>query len=201
MLAESGGTPHQVTALVSNPLNPGDWSDEVAEIFDLPFEWLAHPEYNTTAARDHFCEVQKVYEALFRPKGVGRLSESVFSKYGVGQQDAIPDAIREQALGELFDRAARHMVGIPYETSVTEDHLRKALETKATTKSRCSTLKHKSKRISQVGTSKTSVVTITSRFGSEGLPFSRTGDPATGDFGDAIIIKKFGEVPDDLSTL
>jgi len=31
--------------------------------------------------------------------------------------------------------------------------------------------------------------------------FSRTGDPATGDFGDAKIIKKFGEVPDDLSTL
>jgi hypothetical protein len=33
------------------------------------------------------------------------------------------------------------------------------------------------------------------------LAFSRTGDPATGDFGDAKIIKKFGEVPDDLSTL
>jgi hypothetical protein len=54
----------------------------------------------------------------------------VFSKYGVGQQDAIPNAIREQALGELFDRAARHMVGIPYETSVTEDQLRGALGAK-----------------------------------------------------------------------
>jgi hypothetical protein len=28
--------------------------------------------------------------------------------------------------------------------------------------------------------------------------FSRSGDPATGDFGDAIVLKKFGEVPDDL---
>jgi hypothetical protein len=27
------------------------------------------------------------------------------------------------------------------------------------------------------------------------------GDPATGDFGDAKVIKKFGEVPDDLTTL
>ena len=130
VLAESGGTPHQATALVSNPLNPGDWSDEVAETFDLPFEWLAHPEYNTTASRDRFCEVQKVYEALFRPNEIGRLSDSVFSKYGLGQQDVIPEAIREQALGELFDRAARHMVGIPYETSVTEDQLRTALEIK-----------------------------------------------------------------------
>jgi hypothetical protein len=33
------------------------------------------------------------------------------------------------------------------------------------------------------------------------VAFSGTGDPATGDFGDAKIIKKFGEVPDDLSTL
>lgn len=33
------------------------------------------------------------------------------------------------------------------------------------------------------------------------VAFSRTGDPATGDFGDAKVIKKFGEVPDDLSTL
>src|SRR6266436_3657692 len=33
------------------------------------------------------------------------------------------------------------------------------------------------------------------------VAFSRTGDPATGDFGDAKVIKKFGEVPDDLITL
>jgi hypothetical protein len=26
-------------------------------------------------------------------------------------------------------------------------------------------------------------------------------DPATGDFGDAVVLKKFGEVPDDLSAL
>lgn len=33
------------------------------------------------------------------------------------------------------------------------------------------------------------------------VAFSRTGDPSSGDFGDANIIRKFGEVPDDLSTL
>jgi hypothetical protein len=31
------------------------------------------------------------------------------------------------------------------------------------------------------------------------VAFSRTGDPDTGDFGDAEVIKKFGDVPDDLS--
>jgi len=33
------------------------------------------------------------------------------------------------------------------------------------------------------------------------IAFSRSGDPATGDFGDATVIRKFGEVPDDLSAL
>ena len=29
----------------------------------------------------------------------------------------------------------------------------------------------------------------------------RTGDPATGDFSDATVIRKFGDVPEDLSAL
>jgi hypothetical protein len=31
------------------------------------------------------------------------------------------------------------------------------------------------------------------------VAFSRTGDPATGDFGDAMVIRKCGDVPSDLS--
>jgi hypothetical protein len=33
------------------------------------------------------------------------------------------------------------------------------------------------------------------------IAFSRTGDPAIGDFSNAKVLKKFGDVPDDLSTL
>jgi len=33
------------------------------------------------------------------------------------------------------------------------------------------------------------------------VAFSRTGDPAMGDFSDAVVLKAFGEVPDDLSEL
>ena len=31
------------------------------------------------------------------------------------------------------------------------------------------------------------------------VAFSRTRDPATGDFSDAKVLKKFGDMPDDLS--
>jgi hypothetical protein len=33
------------------------------------------------------------------------------------------------------------------------------------------------------------------------IAFSRSGDPATGGFGDAKMIRRFGDVPDDLSAL
>jgi hypothetical protein len=33
------------------------------------------------------------------------------------------------------------------------------------------------------------------------LAFSRTGDAATGELGDAKLIRKFGDVPEDLSAL
>jgi hypothetical protein len=33
------------------------------------------------------------------------------------------------------------------------------------------------------------------------VAFSRSGDPATGDFGDAKLLRKFGDVPGDLSAL
>jgi hypothetical protein len=33
------------------------------------------------------------------------------------------------------------------------------------------------------------------------VAFSRTGDPATGDFSDTTVLRKFGDVPDDLSAL
>jgi len=33
------------------------------------------------------------------------------------------------------------------------------------------------------------------------LAFSRTGHPTSGEFGDAKVIRRFGDVPDDLSAL
>jgi hypothetical protein len=33
------------------------------------------------------------------------------------------------------------------------------------------------------------------------VAFSRTGDPMMGEFSDAQLLKKFGDVPDDLSSL
>jgi HNH endonuclease len=131
VLAESGGLPAQKVGLVVNPLDPRAWSSKAGELFDVPFEWLAQPAYDTNEGRDRLIELQKVYFDIFKSKEVSRLSDSVFSEYGLGQNDVIPEAIRDEALGRLFDRAARYFVGIPYEEAVPEDVLRKALARKS----------------------------------------------------------------------
>jgi hypothetical protein len=33
------------------------------------------------------------------------------------------------------------------------------------------------------------------------VAFSRTGDPSAGEFGDAVVLRSFGDVPEDLSGL
>ncbi len=33
------------------------------------------------------------------------------------------------------------------------------------------------------------------------VAFSRTGDPGSGEFGDAVVLRSFGDVPSDLSAL
>jgi hypothetical protein len=33
------------------------------------------------------------------------------------------------------------------------------------------------------------------------VAFSRTGDPGSGEFADSVLLKAFGEVPDDLNAL
>jgi hypothetical protein len=59
VLAEHGGTPNQVTGLVSDPLSPGDWSGAAARLFDVPFDWLSQPKYDIGMARSRFTGVMK----------------------------------------------------------------------------------------------------------------------------------------------
>jgi hypothetical protein len=122
VLAESGATPGQATALVSNPLNPRDWSGAAARLYDVPFDWLSQPKYDVEMARVRFTEVMAPISAPSAPN-----RWELFGKYGLGPNDQIPPEIREQALGEIFDRIARHMIGAPYEAAITTEELRKAL--------------------------------------------------------------------------
>jgi hypothetical protein len=128
VLADSGGVPDQVTALVSNPLDPGVWSDRAATSFDVPFDWLAQPRHDLPEAQARFSAVMETYFNLFRPKEIGRLSDKVFGKHGLGPNDNIPAELREETINELLHRVAHHAVGLPFVTPITVEELKQALK-------------------------------------------------------------------------
>ena len=45
VLAEAGGTPNARIGLISNPLEPSEWSDTIADEIDIDFAWLDAPDY------------------------------------------------------------------------------------------------------------------------------------------------------------
>jgi hypothetical protein len=128
VLAERGGVPGQVTGLVSNPLNPGVWSDRAARSFDVPFNWLEQPRHDLPEAQARFTAVMETYFNIFRPKEIERLSSKVFRKHGLGPNDNIPAELREETINELLRRMAHHAVGLPFVTPITMEELKRALK-------------------------------------------------------------------------
>lgn len=126
VLAESGGTPNRMTALVSNPLSPSDWSDDVATEFEQSFEWLEKPEYydDFDTQRQRVADVMKNYFDIFRNKELHRIMDSVFDKHGVGEDDPIPHEKRDAIFSEISARLAAHMLGLPYENRMAPDQVK-----------------------------------------------------------------------------
>lgn len=129
VLAESGGVPSERIGLVSNPLSPSDWSDEAAALFDVPFEWLDHPEYDETfeTQRERISEVMRTYVDRSRPKELHRIVNAVTKKYGLGEDDPVPEGLQNKVFSEISARVAAHALSLPFVEAVTEDQLRAAL--------------------------------------------------------------------------
>jgi hypothetical protein len=66
VLTEAGGTPNARIGLISNPLDPTEWSDTIAAEIDIDFAWLDTPDYT-----DEFVRARERLEASRRnAKGV-----------------------------------------------------------------------------------------------------------------------------------
>lgn len=128
VLAENSGVPNESIGLVSNPLSPLDWSDEAAALFDVPFDWLDRPEYGDTfeTQRERVCEVMRIYVDRSRPKELHRIVDAVCKKYGLGEDDPVPEELRSRVFSEISARVAAHALNLPFEEAITEDQLRAA---------------------------------------------------------------------------
>ena len=64
VLAESGGTTNVKIALISNPEEPSRRSNGEADEFDIPFAWLATPDYSLEQAKARMGNMIKYYYDL-----------------------------------------------------------------------------------------------------------------------------------------
>lgn len=127
VLAEAGGTPNARIGLVSNPLDPGEWSDTIADEIDIDFEWLNNPDYSDEfkRARERFEGTVRHHFVTQRAREAERIISDVFEKHGiVDEQEPITDPeLREKITSEASRRLAGHLAGIPYVEELTGEEI------------------------------------------------------------------------------
>jgi len=123
VLAESGGTPNQQIALISNPLNTKAWTDSAAELFDLPFEWLDRPQHDLSLFRQRISDALRTYSDIGHRREIDRIMGSVFDRLGFGENDPIPPDQLQRISLEIGGRIARHMLGLPFEQTMTFEEM------------------------------------------------------------------------------
>jgi hypothetical protein len=127
VLAESGGTPNARIGLVSNPLDPAQWSDKIAEEIDIDFVWLDSPDYTDELkrARERFTAAVQHHFDTQRERELNRIIADVFDKNGiVDEHEPIRDpALWQEITGEITHRFALHMLGLPYIESVSGEDI------------------------------------------------------------------------------
>lgn len=117
VLVEFGAIPDVRVGIASNPLNPAEWSDSVADEFNIDFNWLDNPACDDfKRVRECFCAVAK---QLGLPREIGKMIDDVYGRHGISGDDPIPADLWEQTVAEIGDRFAHFALRLPYERSLS----------------------------------------------------------------------------------
>lgn len=127
VLAEAGGTPNLRVGLVSNPLDPGTWSDTIADEIDIDFAWLDNPDYSDQfqRARERLIAAMQHHVETARPREVNRIVTEVFEKYEiVGEHTPVTDPeVWKKIVFEASRRVAAHALGLPHIEEVSGEDI------------------------------------------------------------------------------
>ncbi|MBD3660948.1 MAG: HNH endonuclease, partial [Arenibacter algicola] len=84
VLAQSGATPETAVGLVSNPLNPAEWSDKIADEAPVDFRWLDNPEYGDFVhVQERFSAIVEQHLVRGQSHEVGRIVDDVCARRGI----------------------------------------------------------------------------------------------------------------------
>ncbi|TAK48139.1 MAG: hypothetical protein EPO23_08650 [Xanthobacteraceae bacterium] len=134
VLAEAGGPPNGVAAIVSNPLEPATWEDVASSLPDIPFGWLdaADRVYEIERARERLVAMVKHHVDNARKTETARICDDVFAKHGVTDDDqpiADPNA-QQTIVGEIARRLAAHALGLRHEQKLSPEETEAMLRCK-----------------------------------------------------------------------
>jgi hypothetical protein len=134
VLAESGGPPNVIAALVSNPLEPATWEDDASKIPDIPFAWLdaADRVFQIERTRERLIAMGKHHTESARETEIERICDDVFAKHGIitGDQAVTDPAVQKAIIGEIAQRLAAHALGLRHAHPLSPEQLEAMLRGK-----------------------------------------------------------------------
>jgi hypothetical protein len=131
-LAECGGTRNAKIAIISNPLDPNQWSDRAAEDFDIPFEWLNNPDYSDDFVRSkaRFDAIMKLYFDVNTPKERARLIDECFRKLNIVPGESVPPDRVKELSSLIAERITHHTFGLPEDEKLSPERIAEMLKKK-----------------------------------------------------------------------
>jgi hypothetical protein len=137
VLSDSGGQPDRRVGLASNPLDPGVWSDAIAEEFDIGCAWLSTPEIDDDQAR--FASRVEAMIKHHQWKGMGASVEHIaaqeLKKFGIADLLTEPDhRKRLNAIQAISHRVALHVMNVPHSQKLGPDEVAAKLNEAEATK-------------------------------------------------------------------
>lgn len=131
VLAEHGGTPDLQVGLVSNPADPKDWSDKIADMIEIDFGWLdtiVPPDDTFERTREQFGALYKRHHELARAREIGFIVDGAFERHGRTEISLETEqALFRRITHEISDRATRHILRLPHEQVLSPDEIERLL--------------------------------------------------------------------------
>lgn len=113
VLAEGGGVASEIARLANNPLDPKIWSDKPSDFLYLVSTWLNQPHHETEEYRLRFVRMMEAYYQTMGRRARVRIMDRVFSRYGLQDNDPIPEELLGPIANEIGARLVHNSFGIP----------------------------------------------------------------------------------------
>lgn len=127
-LAESGGTPNLKIALISNPEEPSRRSNCAADEFDIPFAWLATPDYSLEQAKARMDDMIKSYYDSNRETPVHLIMEECCKTLGIAPDEPLSAEKAEELKMLATYRLGHYGFGLPYVETITAEQFAEILQ-------------------------------------------------------------------------